>query len=154
MPTIANSTFLDLHELRHDDGDNGRGGLPVTGRPASQDINVAFILPRANDPSALLSSNWATRQTTLQELRDNGTLWSTYGATAGDYNNARSILSGHGTIIGSPTGATDGYVTSQDSRTIWVTLTPNGVRNRCSAPKPTRRATSTTGTATCRCPVA
>ena len=126
MPTIANSTFLDLTSYGTTTATTVEAAYSVSGRPAFQDINVAFILPRANDPSALLSSNWATRQTTLQELRDNGTLWSTYGATASDYSNARSILSGHGTIIGSPTGATDGYVTSQDSRTIWVTLTPNG----------------------------
>ena len=114
MPTIANSTFLDLTSYGTTTATTVEAAYSVSGRPASQDINVAFILPRANDPSALLSSNWATRQTTLQELRDNGTLWSTYGATASDYTNARSILSGHGTIIGSPTGATDGYVTSQE----------------------------------------
>ena len=126
MPTISNSTFLDLTSYGTTTATTVEAAYSVSGRPAFQDINVAFILPRANDPSALLSSNWATRQTTLQELRDNGTLWSTYGATASDYDNARSILSGHGTIIGSPTGATDGYVTSQESRTIWVTLTPDG----------------------------
>jgi hypothetical protein len=123
MPTISNSTFLDLTSYGTTTATTVEAAYSVKGRPASQDINVAFILPRANDPSALLSSDWATRQTTLQELKDNGTLWSTYGATASDYNNARSILSGYGTIIGSPTGATDGYVTSQESRTIWVTLT-------------------------------
>jgi hypothetical protein len=127
MPTLANSTFLDFSSYGTTTATTVEAAYDIQHVvAASQDINVAFILPRANDPSALLSSNWATRQTTLQELRDNGTLWSTYGATASDYNNARSILSGHGTIIGSPTGATDGYVTSQESRTIWVTLTPNG----------------------------
>ena len=126
MPTIPNSTFLDLTSYGTSTATTVEAAYNVHGRPADQDINVAFILPRANDPSALLSSNWATRQTALQDLKDSGALWSTYGATASDYNNARAILSGYGTIIGSPTGAADGYVTSQESRTIWVTLTPNG----------------------------
>jgi len=84
---------------------------------------------RANDPTALLSSDWATRQTTLQDLKNDGTLWSTYGATTADYNNAYSILSSHGRILGNPTGAGNGYVTSQESRTIWVDLSAAEFQN-------------------------
>ena len=89
MPTISNSTFLDLTSYGTTTATTVEAAYHVPGTPAFQDINVAFILPRANDPTALLTSNWATRQTTLQELKDNGTLWSTYGATTSDYNNAR-----------------------------------------------------------------
>jgi hypothetical protein len=88
---------------------------------ASDSINVAFILPRANDPTALLNSNWGTRQTTLEQLNDSGTLWTTYGASTSDYANALSILrSASGDHI---LGPSDSYITSQASRTIWVSLT-------------------------------
>jgi hypothetical protein len=125
MPTLANSTFLDFTSYGTTTATTVEAAYHITGSLTSQDINVAFILPRANDPTDLLSSNWATRQTTLQQLKDSGTLWSTYGASAADYNSAHSILSSHSQILGSPTGAVDGYVTSQESRTIWVTLSPN-----------------------------
>jgi hypothetical protein len=126
MPTLANSTFLDFTSYGTTTATTVEAayGIGTHGVAAFQEINVAFILPRANDPTALLASDWATRQTTLQQLKDNGTLWSTYGATTDDYNNARSILASHGQVIGSATGASDGYVTSQESRTIWVTLSP------------------------------
>jgi len=122
MPTINYSTFLDYTSYGTTRETTVEGAYHFTGSLTSQDINVAFILPRANDPTALLASNWATRQTTLQDLKDSGTLWSTFGATTSDYNNAHSFLSNHGQILGSPTGAVDGYVTSQESRTIWVKL--------------------------------
>ena len=66
-------------------------GPPTGGHPvdASTKINVALVLDRANDPTALLQSNWATRQKELAALNDNGTLWTKYGAdpanTAGAY---------------------------------------------------------------------
>jgi hypothetical protein len=122
MPTLANSTFLDLTSYGTTTATTVESAYNISGFATAQHINVAVILPRANDPTALLSSDWATRQTTLQDLKDDGTLWSTYGATAADYNNAYSILSSHGQILGNATGAVDGYVTSQESRTIWVNL--------------------------------
>ena len=39
-----------------------------------------------------LQSNWATRQTILQQLEDNGTPWSTYGAELTAYAAARTEL--------------------------------------------------------------
>src|ERR1044072_4706640 len=116
MPTIPNSTFLDFTSYGTTTATTVEAAYHVSGRPADQDINVAFILPRANDPSALLSSNWAPRQTALQDLKDSGALWSTYGATASDYNNARAILSGYGTIIGRPTGAAGGHLPLHGTR--------------------------------------
>jgi hypothetical protein len=129
MPTIISSTFLDLTSYGTTTATTVETAFDVRGVAAFDSVNVAFILPRANDPMALLTSNWATRQTTLQQLNDSGTLWSTYGAAAAEYTNARAILSGYGTIIGGPTGAIDGYVTSQESRTIWLTLTPGQFEN-------------------------
>jgi hypothetical protein len=121
MPTLANSTFLDLTSYGTTTATTVEAAYGVNGVEAVNNINVAFILPRANDPTALLSSNWATRQVALQA----NDLWSRYGATTADYDSARTTLAGYGTIIGSATGATDGYVTSQDSRTIWVSLSPS-----------------------------
>ena len=92
---------------------------------AQSSINVAFILPRANDPAALLASDWGTRQTTLAELNAQGTLWSTYGATQHDYDTLRTYLSNqHAVLLGDAAGS-DGYVSSPKSRTIWATLTPD-----------------------------
>ena len=137
MPTIANSTFLDLTSYGTTTATTVEAAYDVgntVSRPSTKSTSLSSC--RAPTiPTALLASNWATRQTTLQQLKDNGTLWSTYGATTGDYNNARAILSGHGTSHRQRRPArTDGYVTSQESRTIWVTLTPDAIRERCSAP--------------------
>jgi hypothetical protein len=43
-----------------------------------------------------LQSNWATRQTTLQQLEDNGTPWSTHGAELTAYAAARAELTALG----------------------------------------------------------
>ncbi len=92
---------------------------------AQSSINVAFILPRANDPAALLESDWGTRQTTLAELNAQGTLWSTYGATPHDYDTLRTYLANqHAVLLGDAAGS-DGYVSSPESRTLWATLTPD-----------------------------
>lgn len=129
MPTINYSTFLDFTSYGTTTATTVESAYNISGFATAQHITVAFILPRANDPTALLSSDWATRQTTLQDLKNDGTLWSTYGATMADYNNAYSILSSHGQILGNPTGAGSGYVTSQESRTIWVDISPNEFQN-------------------------
>lgn len=129
MSTIPYSTFLDFTSNGTTTATTVEAAYNIHGVLTAQDITVAFILPRANDPTDLLSSNWATRQTTLQHLKDSGTLWSTYGATAADYTSARAFLASHGQILGDATGATDGYVTSQESRTIWVKLSATEFAN-------------------------
>ena len=48
MPTIPNSTFLDLTSYGTTTATTVEAAYHVTGLPASQSINVAFILPRAN----------------------------------------------------------------------------------------------------------
>ena len=121
---LPNSTFLDFTSYSTTTATTvadayGLSGAPI---PAQASINVAFILPRANDPTALLASNWGVRQATLEHLNDSGTLWSTYGASATDYTNTKNALAGYGTLLG--LSGNDGYITSQDSRTVWVSLTP------------------------------
>lgn len=86
--------------------------------------NVALILPRANDPTALLHSDWATRQSTLARMEADGTLWTTYGADQATYDTAVAALAGMGIPVVGDADATDGHVSSAASRTIWVNLTP------------------------------
>ncbi len=89
--------------------------------PTNAHINVALILERANaatDPDvSLLSQNWAARQAALA---DQTTLWATYGADAATYQVVYNALDTAGyTILDSSNSY---YVTSPESRTIWVQL--------------------------------
>ncbi len=66
MPTyieLAELTFMDFVSYR-----SNASGPPTDGRPveASTKINVALVLDRANDPTALLQSDWATRRRNLR----------------------------------------------------------------------------------------
>ncbi len=128
MGTLTNSTYLDFtswHSYSNPSlafpqvaygWDSGNIFTPA----ASQTVNVALVLPRAHEAAALLESNWATRQQIIADLNANGTLWQTYGAQQSAYDNLISQLQGMGIAILGQGG--DGYVTSQESRTVWVSL--------------------------------
>ncbi|MDR6950676.1 hypothetical protein J2X65_000019 [Ancylobacter sp. 3268] len=122
---LPHSTFLDYTSHGTTDATSvvEAYGLELPLTPALQTINVALTLPRANDPSALLTSDWATRQTTLKALRDAGELWSTYGASQADYDSTLTALGNMGIKVLGLAGD-DGYVTSAESRTVWVQLDP------------------------------
>jgi hypothetical protein len=113
---LANSSFLDYASWRTN-ADAPSGGTPLS----TFSINVALVLDRANDPTDLLASNWATRQAALA---DQATIWSTYGADPVAYDNVVNHLA----TLGIPTFYTPGapadgqYVSSPESRTIWITL--------------------------------
>lgn len=81
-------------------------------------INVAIILERANSPDALLAADWGTRQAMLA---DQTKVWETYGADHGNYKAVYDTLAANPnlTILDSHNS---NYVTSQQSRTIWVQL--------------------------------
>ncbi|CAN5710830.1 hypothetical protein BH11PSE3_BH11PSE3_26070 [soil metagenome] len=136
MSALLNSNFLQLTSWHSypDLSANVVTALGATGSVAatSGDLNVALILPRANDPTALLESNWATRQTTLASLNDQGTLWQTYGADQGQYTSTMAQLQAMGVPILGQGG--DGYVTSAASRTIWVHLDTNHFNSLFSTP--------------------
>ena len=87
-------------------------------------LNVALVLDRANDPTApggLLTENWATRQQQIQTMVGDGTLWSTYGAKPQEFTEVLQYLHDNSfKVLGR--GDHDGYVTSAESRTIWVQL--------------------------------
>jgi hypothetical protein len=126
MPTvIPNSTFLDFTSHGMTTATNVVDAYGLSGNvPATHSINVALVLARANDPTSLLSSDWGSRQQQLHQLENEGTLWSTYGADQTDYDNVVNTLTGMGiTILGDANG-TGGYITSQESRTVWASLTP------------------------------
>ena len=116
---LPNSSFLDFASWRS--GASAPTGGPVV---TSFTLNVALILDRANDPSTLLNANWASRQQQLDTLNDNGTLWSTYGADTAKYNQVKAELAGLGikTVeqVAAEQGVQSGYISSAESRTIWV----------------------------------
>jgi len=95
---------------------------PATVEPFTFTLNVGLVLDRAGgiDPTApggLLTLNWAERQAELKTLTAGGaSVFSTYGAATQDYNNALSALA----TLGINQVTSPGYVSSQESRTIWV----------------------------------
>lgn len=115
---LQNSTYLDLTSYR------GNGSLPTSDHPARPfSFNVALVLERANgnDPATLLSADWASRQKQLAALEQNGTLWSTYGADPSSYQAVRSELTALGFTL-YPEGTNRQYVSSAESRTIWLNV--------------------------------
>ena len=111
---LAKSTYLDLTSYR------GNAPLPTsTGPDDSFSFNVALVLERANDPAALLASDWASRQAQRETLKADGTLWSTYGADLAAYEAVRTELTHLGFTL-FPEGNDRQYVSSPESRTIWL----------------------------------
>lgn len=121
MSVLPNSTFLDLtswHGVPAGTSIASAYNITSTFTPGGS-INVALILPRAEDPTALLQSDWATRQKTLADLNAQGTLWQHYGANQQDYDSlvAQMQATAGVTLLGQ---GNDGYVSSVESRTLWV----------------------------------
>ena len=116
---LANSSYMDFGSWRSNTSDGPSGGTLAAGIK----MNVALVLDRANDPTALLNMSWAERQKELKTLNDNGTLWSTYGADQTQYNNVLTELGKLGIKTVDQVDASNGYVSSVESRTIWVEVT-------------------------------
>jgi hypothetical protein len=123
---VENSSYLDFCGYRITDATTVPQAFGFTGEqriPAGETFytNVALVLPRANDPAALLAGNWAERQQALQQLNADGTLWTTYGADKTQFDNAVAFVRDTLglTILD---GANSNYVSSLESRTIWVQL--------------------------------
>lgn len=111
---LPNSTYLDLTSYRTN------GSLPVGGTAAAPfTFNVALVLERAHQASAFLNGDWGSRQQQLAAL-DFNTLWSTYGADPTKYADALSALSALGISTVDQISPVNGYVSSPESRTIWV----------------------------------
>lgn len=129
------TTYLDYNGYGSADVASLPQGTPVPTTDTTALFNVALVLDRAHDPTGpggVLTENWAARQKTIGEMNAQGTMWSTYGAKLQDYNELTAYLNsnniailGANSVPGSYNSATstDGYTTSPESRTIWVTVT-------------------------------
>jgi hypothetical protein len=96
------------------------GALPTEGTPlTSFSFNLALVLERANDPSGLLTADWASRQKQLAALGSDE-LWTLYGADPAKYNDVLARLAELGISTVDQIDAVNGYVSSPESRTIWV----------------------------------
>ena len=124
---VAHSSYLDFTGYRITDDMTvvrPTGSIPPTSAATTAGINVAIILDRVQDPTTLLSQNWGTRSDAGQ-LDDSGTLWSTYGADQAQYDAVVTELRRTPTasrFSTGPTAADGDYVSSAESRTIWVEI--------------------------------
>src|SRR5882672_9262169 len=123
------SSYLDYNSF-YDSG-YGQGPMPTGNAVTSYTLNVALILERAHDPTPLLDSNWGSRQRQLDALNDAGTLWTTYGAHKDKYDQvAANLPTGVVTVDSQATpGNPSGYVSSWESRTLWVQITVDTQHN-------------------------
>jgi hypothetical protein len=113
---LSNSTYLDYNSYR------STADAPTGGTPLSQfTFNVALVLAPVNDPTALLNSAWAARQTQIAAMTANNTLWSTYGADSATYTKVLNDLPALGVQTVEQAGSpANQYISSQQSSTIWV----------------------------------
>ena len=116
--TVEAAYGLDPGQVRNFDGNTDDG------------INVAIILDRVQDPTALLASDWGTRQQTLETLNAGNTLWSTYGADQDLYDSVVAQLQSAPYDLTILDASNSNYVSSAESRTIWVEInTQDDFRN-------------------------
>ena len=119
------TTYYDYNSW-YDTGTYSTGSLPSNGHavPSTDTnfvMNVALVLDRANDPTALLASNWASREQQIEALGTN--IWNVYGANPGTY---QSVLNSLPTSVqtldelAQATSIPSGYISSAQSRTVWV----------------------------------
>ncbi|WP_147154148.1 hypothetical protein [Reyranella soli] len=119
---LANSTYLDFTGYRVTSETSVEAAYGVTGTAPTFGFNVALVLERNSDPMGLLSENWATRQKTLADLNASGTLWTTYGADQALYDGVVAQLQGASYNLAVLDGTNSNYVSSAESRTIWVEI--------------------------------
>ena len=125
---IEHSTFVDFTGYRVTSAktakdaygfDDGVLFAPSTDTPG---IAVALVLHRANEPTAFLAGNWASRQQEIAARDADGTLWTTYGTDPAEFHAARTYVTDELGLTVLDAGNST-YVTSAESRTIWVSIT-------------------------------
>lgn len=85
-------------------------------------INVAFILPRQSDPTSFLQGDWATRQSMIAQAGPGG-LAAAYGADPSEFSDVTQYFTDKSVFIFEETGVyPNTYVTSAESRTVWVQM--------------------------------
>ncbi|MBY0323565.1 MAG: DUF4114 domain-containing protein [Reyranella sp.] len=99
----------------------GQPATTVGAAPADAKVTVGLILSRQFDPTApgeALSGNWAQRQAALA---DEAAVFARYGANPTQYGAVKTAVSN---LVGDSalTSVPNGYVSSAEDRTIWVTL--------------------------------
>src|SRR4030088_2191205 len=113
MSTQTGWTYLDYTSYCTTTASTVLDAYGLSGTYAAESsINIAFILPRANDPTTLPGGDWGTDPSTLAELTANGTLWSTYSDTQNAYDNLRTYLSNQPLVLLGDSAGSDGYVSS------------------------------------------
>ena len=126
--TLDYSSYLDFLGYRITDATSVQDAYGIGSgytEATTAGFNVAIILGRNQDPTALLQEDWGTRQQTLAQLEQAGTLWTTYGVDQARYDEVRHELKDqYGlTLLDESNATTAGnYVSSAESRTIWVSL--------------------------------
>jgi len=78
----------------------------------SAHLVVAVVLNRANDASSILNGSWGDRQTAIKDPD----FWSLYGADQTTYDKVKTELVNRGALVLD----TGGYISTEESRTIWV----------------------------------
>ncbi|WP_127089981.1 DUF4114 domain-containing protein [Aquabacter cavernae] len=124
MAVLANSTFLDHTSYNTTTATTVQEAydIPSSMISVGGTTQVAITLGRANDPTDLLNMSWADRQKAIAQYNDDGTLWSTFGADQTEFNTIRAQIEAMGIpVIGDAAGSF-GFVTSAESRTIWVSV--------------------------------
>ncbi|MBV8191779.1 MAG: S53 family peptidase, partial [Alphaproteobacteria bacterium] len=126
-PDIANSSYLDFTGYRITaqttvEAAYGLQASDVKKLSGSDSVGLDFaiVLPRSNDPTALLAENWGQREQTLASLTNSGTLWSTYGTSQTQFASVEKDIKDLGlTVLDS---SNSNYVSSAASQTIWVKI--------------------------------
>ncbi|MGD9883198.1 MAG: DUF4114 domain-containing protein [Reyranella sp.] len=136
MSTLLNSTFLDAYGNQLATAQDfatlaSSTSLSVaqqvlaplfagaTIAPAATDATlvVGLTLERMQDPTPLLASDWATRQAALA---DPAAVWAQYGASSASFAATQQALESLLGLSSLPT--LDGYLSSPENRTIWLSL--------------------------------
>lgn len=82
---------------------------------------VAVVLNRATDASSILDGSWGERQTAIQQAD----FWTQYGADAKIYETVKTEL----VKLKAEVLDTGGYISSAESRTIWVKVDNEAFQN-------------------------
>ncbi|WP_035716137.1 DUF4114 domain-containing protein [Azorhizobium doebereinerae] len=101
-------------------GGAGPVSLTATDAGPSAHITVALTVDRASDPTSLLASDWATRQS---QLADTSAVWATYGSDPATYAGVTASVQQltSAAVLGATEDGT-GYISTAASRTIWLSL--------------------------------
>ncbi len=86
---------------------------------ANDTVIVGLMVNRAEEPTSLLTADWATRQSALA---DQTAVWAQYGADAATYS---ATVAAIGQVVSAEALSTPqslGYVSNEANRTIWLSL--------------------------------